>query len=473
MHKNRVCAWLAALGIMAAAGDAFAAFPFVPIDCSAMPHNQLNTEFVTTHPGGQTGAIYQITGPCTGNFIITQDNITIEPLNVLMNSTIAGRVSIIGARNILLQDLTIDGSTAMSPPVAVVIVGPASVTIQSNTGTSAIKSATSDGVRADGPAQVTINTTTIQNNSSTGLRARTGAIVHISNGTFTSNASGGVVAQQGSTVTLDAGSIESSAAPNVPAITALQSSTVTMSATINTGPDNAPTILADQNSSISIATPGSIATSSASTAGPAIVARNSSSVTMLGGSVAGPSADNTIIAYQGSNVFLNGATITGNVPFDVNNAHGVLRAAAGSNLVLAGANDITNNVGTAVLVSGGSTFVENNGTPFGFTAAADLVTGDGRINSQSVIDLGAEAGGGGVDWMGNLVVNQFSSFRADGDNVTVTGTLTLDVAANGYFNHTKGASNMVNKLVCNSSTDHVQGLANVTLTITPTNCTGF
>jgi hypothetical protein len=394
-----------------------------------------------------------------------------------------------------LQDLTIDGSSAMSPPVAVVIVGPASVTIQSKTGTSTIKSATSDGVRADGPARVAINTTTIQNNGGTGVRARTGAIVLISSGTFMSNASGAVVAQQGSTVTLDAGSVESSAAPNVPAITALQSSTVTISANINTGPDNAPTVLADQNSSISIATPGSIQTSSMATAGPAIVAQKSSSVSVFGGSVTGPSANHTIAAFQGSSVFLRGTAIAAStLPVTPAIPFAVIAAAGSSSIVLAGGNDITNNApiplsctGTtiascpvAVLVADGSSLIQSNGALFGQMPAVDTVTGKGSVQTQSAIELAISpetgAGLGGITWNGNIGVAQSSTFRADGDNVMINGTLILGQAANAIFNNATGTTIDITSVVCQSTTDHVAGGTAVTPNVmmgVPPNCPAF
>jgi hypothetical protein len=52
MCKIRACGLLAAIGVMAAAGDAFAAN--VPIDCSGTP-GALATEFNITHPGGLSG----------------------------------------------------------------------------------------------------------------------------------------------------------------------------------------------------------------------------------------------------------------------------------------------------------------------------------------------------------------------------------------------------------------------------------
>ncbi len=244
------------------------------------------------------------------------------------------------------------------------------------------------------------------------------------------------------------------------------------------GPDNAPTIVADQNSSVFIDPGSTISTSGASTAGPAIVALQSSSANLVGATVNGPTGNHTIVAAQGSSVLVQGSTITADVPFSVNNALAVLTAAQSSSLVLAGGNTITNNAagGAAVLVSGGSTFLENNGTPFGFTAAVDTINGGGRINTQSVIELGASGGGGGVDWTGNVAVSQFSTFRADGNNVMINGTLTLDQAANGYFNHTKGSIIDITLVRCNSTTDHVANPTFVTPPVTigpPPGCALF
>jgi hypothetical protein len=93
-----------------------------------------------------------------------------------------------------------------------------------------------------------------------------------------------------------------------------------------------------------------------------------------------------------------------------------------------------------------------------------------------VIELAAQAGGAGIVWTGGIRVSQGSSFIADGDNVTINGTLTLHQAANAYFNHTKGTSNDITNVVCNSTTDHVANPAFVTPPVTigaPPGCAPF
>lgn len=71
MRKIGVCAVLAAIGMMAAAGDAFAV---TTVDCSTL--SALLTAFAS---GGAENTTYSIiNGPCTGGITITQDNITIK-----------------------------------------------------------------------------------------------------------------------------------------------------------------------------------------------------------------------------------------------------------------------------------------------------------------------------------------------------------------------------------------------------------
>jgi len=283
-----------------------------------------------------------------------------------------------------------------------------------------------DGIRVDGPARVIISST-IEKYGGVGVIAAAGAVVVLTGATVTGNARGGILAVQGSTVVIVGGTVGSSAS-----------------------------------------------------VGPLIAAQQSSSVSLSGSAtVSGPTDNNTIFASQGSSVWLQNTSVTSNAAFDVNNQFAAIAATDSSSVVLAGGNTITNSVpgGIAVLVTSGSSLKESNAIVFeNITAPVDTINGTGVIRSQSVIELAAQAGGAGIVWTGGIRVSQGSSFIADGDNVTINGTLTLHQAANAYFNHTKGTSNDITNVVCNSTTDHVANPAFVTPPVTigaPPGCALF
>ncbi len=487
MRKIRVCGLLVAIGMMAAAGDAFAV---VAVNCPMSGAGALATEFNVTHPGGLADTVYQVTGPCNGGFAITHNNIVIEATPMTGIQTITGAsptgITIMGANNVELLDLTINGANGMmNGGVAVSVIGPASVGIFTSMG--AIIENASGCVGISGPASVTIFGITIQNCGNSGfgggVTASGPARVVLSGTTITSIVGVGIDADEGSVIEFLGGpsgaSITQATGSTVgPAIRVRHASSVAVrnqgSSVTVTGPDNAPTIVADQNSSVFIDPGSTITSSGASTAGPAIAALQSSSVTVLGATVTGPSANRTILAAQGSSAILNGSTVTAATPFVNTNQVAVITATGSSSVALAGGNTITNSAlgGAAVIVSDGSSFIDVNGTRFGFTAGLDAINGDGKIFTQSVIEL-ATASMVGVDWTGNISAFAASSFRSDGGSVTVNGTLTLDQAANGYFNHSQGSSNFISKdggltsgVSCKSTTDHVTNPTFVTPNIT-------
>jgi len=209
-----------------------------------------------------------------------------------------------------------------------------------------------------------------------------------------------------------------------------------------------------------------------------VLAEQGSNVLLSGDAVTGPSNNHTVRVSQGSSALIVGSTITADTPFSVDNACAVITAEQNSSVTLTGGNVITNDAagGEAVILSGGSTLVENNGTPYGFTPASDTINGNGGVSTQSVIELGAAAGPAGVFWNGNIAVSQSSSFKADGADVTVNGTLRLNQGANGYFNFTKGLVNQINLVKCTSTTDHVANPADVLPNVTigpPPGCALF
>ena len=421
MREHPVYGLLAAIAMIAAAGDAYA----LTVDCTSNP-DALRTAF---SGGGVAGTQYQITGPCNGNFTVSDNGITIVP-NGAVNNTINGEIFVSAARGLQLVSLVIDGSANSPDATAVFVHGPAFVIIMGTT----IQNSIGFGIDAVGPVLIEIDHSTVTNSVNDGARARDGATILMTDmsgiSQVTNNHMFGVRADDGASIRMQA---------------------VTVSGNLGGG-------VAAQNGSTIDVSGGSIDSSCAScSTAIAALAFHSSSVSLSGVTGTGPAGNHTIAAIQSSSVILNGSNVTADTPFNASDVLAVVAAARGSTITLAGGNTVTNSAvgGTAALVSEGSTLVEDNGTPFGFAAAADTVNGDGRVNTQSVIELGAASGGGSITWAGNVVVSQFSSFRADGDNVTVTGTLSLGQAANAYFNHTQGASNAIAQVVCNSTTDHV------------------
>jgi len=132
-----------------------------------------------------------------------------------------------------------------------------------------------------------------------------------------------------------------------------------------------------------------------------------------------------------------------------------IEASGSSNLLLAGANTVTNAAmnGTAVEIDHSSSLMqlaaapllpEFAGAPATQASAADVITGAGLIQEQSSIDLGIGLVGGaaGLVWNGSIVVSQNSSFRLSG-GVSISGSVTLGQGSNGFFNLSRGGSNSV------------------------------
>jgi len=439
--KIGVCGVLAAIGMMAAGGYTFAAN--VPIDCSGTP-GALATEFNTTHPGGLSGTTYVITGTCTGSITITQNNIIIQAASGTQEINTTGgsanpTVTILNADHILLLDLDIVGPNTASP-ATVSIRGPADVRIQSSTiendGTHGAQ-----GVSCVGPAHVLLVSSKIQKIGSNsgfdgppaGVLATGSCFVQVTGTTIQNNGGTALSVSSGATVQAFAG--------------------------------------------------GSITVPNTAPAVSAVVVAGQSHVALDGVTVTGPSpgTNYTIAALQGASVFLHGSTISGDIlPVTPAIPFAVIAAAGSSSIVLAGGNTISNTApiplsctGTtiascpvAILVADGSSLIQSNGALFGQMPAVDTITGKGSIQTQSAIELAISpetgVGLGGITWNGNIGVAQSSTFRADGDNVMINGTLILGQAANAIFNKATGTTIDITSVVCQSTTDHVAGGTAVT-----------
>lgn len=376
-----------------------------------------------------------------------------------------------GASNIILQDLTIDATTSMTNgSFAVHIFGPASVLINKSgaMGAASIIEHAATGVGIAGPARVTIHNSTIQNtgSGSGGAVSVSGpSLVRLDGTTIQSNTAGAAVgADQGSMIQIVGGSITQGASAAAPAIRLLNSSSAKVlgGATV-TGPDVGPAVFAAQNSAVFVDPDSAISTSGASTAGPVIVAIRSSSAALDGATVTGaPFATNdTILAALGSSVLLHGSTVTSEAFVAP-----TIQASANSSVVLAGGNTIEDTVsGFALQVDHSSSLFENDGTLFGFTGAADSITGDGIVQVESSMQLGT-GGATPSTWTGNIKVRQNSAFLMGG-GMTVTGFVHLEQASNGFFNTANGGTNTVSGAVScpatmGNSASHVANPTQVT-----------
>jgi hypothetical protein len=176
-----------------------------------------------------------------------------------------------------------------------------------------------------------------------------------------------------------------------------------------------------------------------------------------GVAVTGASGAEAISLMGGSALLLQGSKVAapGNGP--------VIEAASGSVIALAGGNTICNGTlsGTTCTIGPGfalqidhvASLVQVDGTDFGFTPAADAVTGAGSTVLQSTVDLGLGliSAAPSLAWTtgaGGITISQNSSFRLQG-GATITGNLNISQGSNGFFNKSKGqVTNNVTAILC-------------------------
>jgi hypothetical protein len=440
-----------------------------------------------------SGQTLTITGPCTGGpFYIGVSSVTLAAVGG--GATINGTITVIST-NVTLTGLTITGTGLAATSEGVTVLPFASVIISNCT----IEDF-DDGVRADEFGVASISGGLIADNTGNGINvialgeASVGYVPTFAAGTslpveITGNGTGVQVNGAGTTL-LNAANIHANTGAGV--IVGRGGNAEIVGGTIaNNGADgidvnaagidfnatyfdaSSPTTVTGNGGDGIKAESSSVTASnsdgptiSGNTGGPALQLVQSSAVVKNGGgtisspagltqptiamlhstielfgpslTVTGSGNSNAIYAVGNSTVTMHSATAT-----DDDAADATIFVDDGSALFSVGGNTISNTgtSGIAIEVSNESTFHQHIATQFGQAAAADTITGTGSDQIESNIELGTGASTPS-SWTGAITVAQSSTVRMDG-GITVTGTVTITQASNGYFNTAATGQNIV------------------------------
>jgi hypothetical protein len=406
------------------------------------------------------GDTVDIKGTCIGD-VTTKPDITLQGDNSVAG-TINGHVFILSEPT-TVTNLTIDGTGVADSGGGVSATGNfASATVTNST----IQNFSYADVGVYQGAVVYLNNDTLQNSAGTDLNVGQ-ATVNVSGGTIEGSGNGnpGVGLFQGANAQFTTTVIENNAGPGI----ALQEgATVHLGSQGPVDPSQAVAITGNQQGGIIAEDASQVFINQAdienNTGGPALALHHSSgnlnagtvsspaglalpTIQTLHGelimngpslTVTGSGSSNAIYAIGNSTMTLIGATVTDD---DANDA--TILVDDGSALVSAGGNTISNTgtSGIAIEVSNESTFHQHIATQFGQAAAADTITGAGSDQIESNFELGTGASTPS-NWTGAITVAQSSTVRMDG-GITVTGTVTITQASNGYFNTSIGGQNIV------------------------------
>jgi hypothetical protein len=407
------------------------------VDCTSVP-GALVTFFSGTVTPGTT---VQVEGNCTGEVFINNTTITIEQAGG--GGTIEGGLFITGS-SVYLVSITLDGTGADNRGIT--MGGPSPGYAPAFASTVSLDDVTIEnypdsGIGGFAPGgSVVISGGAITGNENCGISIYTVANIQVSGTTISGNGTDpsdtspgdqcGIHVEGGGSVTLSEATIEGN---NGPALWISQG-TVT-----------------DTGSALS--SPGTVTL-------PAIVVRRGS-FDVSDDMIIGTGHSNAIFATPGATITMQGTTVTQS---DASDATALI--ADGSTLLSLGGNTIANGAsgGIAIAVSNASTFRERNEASFMIPLAADSITGAGSAQIESNIELGT--GATPSSWTGAISVAQNSSLRMDG-GITLTGTVSLTQASNGFFNTALGGQNIVTGGVsCPFTTNagsHVAGNAKVLL----------
>jgi hypothetical protein len=114
-----------------------------------------------------------------------------------------------------------------------------------------------------------------------------------------------------------------------------------------------------------------------------------------------------------------------------------------SSVIIGGGNTI-GSAAMALEVDHGSSLQQRPGSFFGSSAAVDQFQGEGIVQTQSTMELGVGfvSGSPSLTWNGAIVLSQNSSIRLSG-GTSITGSIMLSQASNGFFNNASGGGNVV------------------------------
>ena len=415
------------------------------VRCDLAPDTALNLAIAGANPG----AILAITGLCKGNAAIASvlqsglilTNHTGNPLQPLdANDGIAGQLKIAGPLQVAIDGIVLEGPATDDGSASVLLARGSTVTISN----AQIVNGWRNGLVVAAKGSAAIANTTITGHGTAnvpgeadGIRVMQGSALML--GAMGSD--GSVDANAAVTVTNNAGS----------GIAAFGTSSVTVAGGTIDGNGASQVFVADGSEASLV---GTQVTQTAASALPndfAVQAMQSSRVMLMqGASVVGGTVAGGVLALSSSSLTIMGSTVA-------NDTAGVpaIEASGSSNVLVTGGNSVTNTAsgGTAIEIDHSSSLMQTAsaplspefaGVPAVTAIAADTISGLGLVQEQSSIDLGIGliAGANSLLWNGSIAVAQNSSFRLSG-GVAISGSVTLGQGSNGFFNSKAGGTNTV------------------------------
>jgi hypothetical protein len=451
------------------------------VDCVGAPTTALGTGLAAA----SFGDTIAISGTCTQDVTITTSGLTltVKAGDDPQTDGIAAQVEIAGAQNIVINGLLLGVSsgtlTFASPSDQAILYvhDSASVNIESST----VSNSALLGILAERGARVSlIDSTVISNGLSFG-------------GDSTASPSGfGIRAIDNSSIYFQTVSIGVFVELNQGGGVALinNSSLIALNAASSSIDGNGGQQIYLTGSSSVRATNVTInGNSCPSACGDTIDAFNASNVRIDGASSLIEAATNeaAILVSGGSTLLVSGVTV-----FAPAGTAQVIRASDNSIIALAGGNTIcsaacsTSTSGTAVTIDHVSTLIQVSAVLFGYTAAQDMLFGNGIVQLQSTVDLGVGLISGlpSLAWTvqntasNGISVAQNSSFRLEGGaTISNSGGVQLGQGSNGFFNTSAGGTNTVNGgVICpftNIPSAHVVAGNTNALSPTPPFATSF
>jgi hypothetical protein len=451
------------LALLAGVGEAEAATTVFSLNCTGA-FGQLTTAILnnswTSVSGSdvtvQPGDVIALDGICDDVvypfFGVTISNHT---YNVSSNTTpslvagdgIEGQVIVSHAQTaVTLIGITIEGQTGGSVPALDV-----DMQSQVSVANSSVTESTGPGIIVDRSSSATLTNTTVSHSGQAGVAGQDDGIEVVRGSSLilgALQANGSVDSTQAVTVSSNSGN----------GIVATGNSSLSIAGGSVTGNSEAQIFVAGGSSA---RIDGALVTSTTppNLMPAALVGIGGAAILLTGGAdVSGSTFATAAIIESLSSLVLNGSTVSTAL------ASGeAIRAAESSNLISYGGNTIENTgaSGIAIEIEENSAFLELlpsgtnteplkyyatqlaagfTGTPATPSLAADTITGAGSIQIESNMELGT--GATTSNWTGAITVAQNSSVRMDG-GITVTGTVTITQASNGFFNTALGGQNIV------------------------------
>ncbi|HXP30192.1 MAG TPA: hypothetical protein VN832_03820 [Stellaceae bacterium] len=413
------------------------------VDCSANPRpGYLASQLVGVAPG----TVIQITGTCLGNVTVTTSNLTFEnsggpdpvqqeSVNFAYAAGLEGQIEVAGARNILVNGLTITGTSSDQPGVVYAnlwIHDGGSVTLQETT----IESAQRDGIRVEGASSLIFQSGGVLGfgiagvpgaNSGISVIDNAAAVIGVPNtngiamgtaATYNPDTFGGGFCSCFTLAFPPSWWVQvNSQAGN--GITALHGGSVAIYDSIVSVPQ--VPLAADTGAKIHV--------EASSFSGGSMQIRGGSSLWLQNSGT----STNGILTSGGSSLVLVGSYIQDNAAAGGAPA---LQASGNSSITFAGGNSVTaQNGASAVQIDHGSSLIEQTSALYNGADNPDNISGPGLVQEQSTLELGVGPflGGFGLTWTGNILVEQTSTFRLSG-GVSISGAVQLLQGSNGFFN---------------------------------------